>query len=291
MFRKSVFIMLFVCLLASCQIASAAYPWDNQLEWNGSVHDANWYTPANWNKEGTLPVPTDGSGPGPTFYCAVLPNQPGPRITGNATAAMLSMNPWDPTSWGGQDCNMIITADALDVNFGAAIQINSQVDYDSYLGTSALVSRAILNVYGGTVTTPNQNGGTGNLNGITIGGGSSNFGLSYGMLNIYGGEVNVPRVVLNFGEIGLYGGTLQVNTDPNFAVNSNNPGSALNKVRIDGGTLILAGDHMADINTLRTSNYVVCDRGTLRDPVYDGSAWTTLIADINYCVWQPHNRY
>ncbi|MGA2324481.1 MAG: hypothetical protein ABSG22_11605, partial [Sedimentisphaerales bacterium] len=284
MFRKSVFIMLFVCLLASCQIAWA-YPFDNQLEWKSTSKDANWYEPANWSMEGTLPCPNDG--PGPDFYCAVLPNQPGPRITGNATCSMLSLNPWDPTSWGGQDCNMIIDACALDVNCGAAIQINSQVDYDSYLGGPTLVSRAILNVYGGTVRTPNPNGGTGNLNGVTVGGGGDNFGMSYGMLNIYGGDVNVPRVVLNFGEIGLYGGTLQVTGDGNFAVNTTNPGSALNKVRIDGGTLILAGEHRTDVNTLRTSGYIVCDRGTLRDPVYDGSAWTTLVADINYCVWQP----
>ena len=285
MFRKSVFIMLFVCLLASCQIAWA-YPFDNQLEWRSTLTDANWYEAGNWSQEGTLPCPTDGTGPGPDFYCAVLPNQPGPRITGNSTCSMLSLNPWDPTSWGAQDCNVIVDACALDVNCGAAIQINSQVDYDSYLGTSTLGSRAILNVYGGTVRTPNPNGGTGNLTGITVGGGGSNFGMAYGMLNIYGGLVSVPRAVLNFGEIGLYGGTLQVNTDGNFAVSSTNPGAALNKVRIDGGALILAGDHSTDVNTLTTSGYIVCDRGTLRLPTYDGT-WTTLIADINYCVWLP----
>ena len=291
MFRKSVFIMFFVCLLAP--VAMAAYPWDNQLEWKSNSKDANWYEPANWSQEGTLPCPPDG--PNGVTYCAVLPNQPGPRIGmadapggpgRNSTCSMLSLNPWDPTSWGGQDVNVIVDACALDVNFGSAIQINSQVDYDSYLGGSTLVSRAILNVYGGTVYT-DLNGGTGNTTGVTVGGGGSNFGMSYGMLNIYGGFVNVPRAVLNFGEIGLYGGTLQVNSDGNFAVNTTNPGSALNKVRIDGGTLILAGNHITDINALRTTGYILCDRGTMRDPVYDGSAWTTLIADINYCVWQP----
>jgi hypothetical protein len=285
MFRKSVFIMLFVCLLAP--VAMAAYPWDNQLEWKSSASpkDANWYNAANWSNEGTLPCPTDGSGPGPTFYCAVLPNQPGPRITGNATCSMLSLNPWDPTSWQGQDCNVSVMDTALDVNLGSAIQINSQTDYDSYLGTSVLSSRAIVNVYGGTVHT-DLNGGSSNLSGVTVGGGSSSFGMAYGMLNIYGGEVNVPRAVLNFGEIGLYGGTLQICTDSNFTVNTTHPGAALNKIKIDGGTFIVAGNHAPDINTYRAGGFIICERGTLRDPVYDGT-WTTLIADINYCVWNP----
>ena len=291
MFRKSVFIMLFVCLLAMSSVAMA-YPWSNQLEWRGTAGDANWYNAANWNKEGDLNCPADGTGPGPDFYCAVLPNQPGPRISnqsnnGNATCSMLSLNPWDPTPWGGQDVNVIIDATAGDVNFGAAIQISSQTDYDSYLGTTNLVSRAIINVYGGTVHT-DLNGGTGNTTGITVGGGSSNFGMSYGQLNIYGGEVNVPRVVLNFGEIGLYGGTLKICTDSNFSVNTAHPGAALNKIKINGGTFIVAGQHEPDINTLRAGGFVVCERGTLRDPLYDaGTNMTTLVADINYCTWNP----
>ena len=290
MFRKIVFIMLFVCLLAP--VAMADYPWNNQLEWRSTAGDANWYTARNWNTEGDLNCPSDGTGPGPDFYCAVLPNQPGPRIgnqsnNGNSTCSMLSLDPWDPTSWGGQDVNVIIDATAGDVNCGAAIQINSQTDYDSYLGTTNLVSRSILNVYGGTVRTPNPVG-TGNLCGLTVGGGSSNFGMAYGMVNIYGGEVNVPRAVLNFGEIGLYGGTLTINTDSNFSVNTNHPGAALNKIRIDGGTLIIAGNHEPDINTFRTGGYILCDRGTLRDPLYNaGTNMTTLVADINYCVWNP----
>jgi hypothetical protein len=290
MFRKSVFIMLFVCLLAP--VAMAAYPWNNQLEWRSTAGDANWYNPANWTQEGTLPCPPDG--PGPDFYCAVLPNQPGPRLAigdrVNATCSMLSLDPWDPTSWGGQDVNVIVMATAQDINLGAALQINSQSDYDSYLGGPTLVSRAIVNVYGGTVRTPNP-GGTGNMMGITVGGGASTFGMAYGQLNIYGGFVNVPRLVLNFGEVGIYGGTLQINTDANFSVNTAHPGAALNKIKVDGGTFIVAGYHEPDINTLRTGGYIVCERGTLRDPLYDvGTNLTTLVADVNLCVWNPCKR-
>jgi Concanavalin A-like lectin/glucanases superfamily len=264
-------------------------PWGDELIWTSAAGDGDWCNPANW--EGYVPFPPiPPTPPDANNYCCVLPSQPGPRIgigsCVNATAAMLSLNPWDPTSWGSQDTIVTITDTALDANFGAAIQINSQVDYDSYLGTSTLVSKAIVNVYGGTVTTPNP-ANTDTLCGIHIGGGSSNFGWAYGMLNIYGGLVSVPRVALYFGEIGLYGGTLRVNTDPNFTISSTHPGAALNKVRIDGGTLILAGDHRPDIVNFEAGGYILCDRGTLRDPVYDGSAWTTLAADVNYCVWNP----
>ena len=95
---------------------------------------------------------------------------------------------------------MTITETALDVNFGAALQINSQVDYDSAAGNSG---RAIVNIYGGTVTTPNPAN-----SGITIGGGSSTYGNSYGILNMYGGLVSVPRIAIYYGDVNLYGGTL-----------------------------------------------------------------------------------
>jgi hypothetical protein len=285
MFRKSVFITVFVCLLTMSSVVMA-YPWEGQLEWNSSAFDANWYNAANWTNQGTPVCPTDGTGPSWNNYCAVLPNQPGPRITGNATTSMLSLNPWAPTSWGGQDCNVIITATALDVNCGTAIQINSQSDYDSYLGTPNLVNRAILNVYGGTVTTPRPDGG--DFYGLTVGGGGSHFGMSYGMLNIYGGLVKVPRVRLFYGEIGLNGGTLQITTDSNFTVSATHPEATLNKVKINGGTLILEGDQTAAINGLIASSYIVCERGVLGAPTYDiGTNKTTLIADVNYCTWRP----
>jgi hypothetical protein len=283
MFRKSVFIMLFVCLLTMSSVVMA-YPWEGQLEWNGSAGDANWYNSANWNNQGTPVCPTDGTGPSWNNYCAVLPNQPGPRITGNATTSMLSLNPWDPTSWGGQDCNVIIAATALDVNCGTAIQINSQVDYDSYLGTATLVNKAILNVYGGTVTTPRPDGG--GFYGVTVGGGTSNYGMAYGMLNIYGGEVNVPRVRLFYGEIGLYGGTLRINTEPNLIISTDHPEATLNKVKINGGTLVLLGDQTAALAVPIGNGQIVCERGTLGTPTF-ADGWTTLVSDINYCVWNP----
>ncbi|MGA2323922.1 MAG: hypothetical protein ABSG22_08750, partial [Sedimentisphaerales bacterium] len=286
MFKKSVFIMLFVCLMSTvCSAVNIpADWWIYQLEWNGSAHDANFNNPANWNVElqsGQIP-----NGPDANNRTCVLPNQPGPRIEGSAKSYLLELNPWDPTPWGTQDVNVTITATATDVNFGSCVCINSEVSYDSYLGTSSLASRAIVNVYGGTVTTPGPYINQGGSCGIHVGGGSDNYGLSYGMLNIYGGIVNVPRLGLHFGEIGLYGGTLRVTGDGNFVVTTDHPLASLNKIRIDGGTFILLGDHTTDINTLRTGGFVVCDRGTLRDPVFDGT-WTTLIADINYCVWQP----
>jgi hypothetical protein len=293
MFRKSVFIMLFVCLLATISSAftpSDNYPWDGQLEWKNGTN-ADWYNPANWN--GTCPA----DGPGLNNDCVVMANQPGPRITGDANCAMLGMNMWDPTSWGWNDVNITITATAGNVNCGATIQINSWTDYDSYLGFTDLVSRAILNVYGGTITTPTHTNNWTNLCGIHIGGGASNYAMAYGMLNIYGGLVEVPRLELHFGEIGLYGGTLHLAKTPdsnfaadgNFVVTTDHPGAALNKIRIDGGTLILDGNKMDILNSLIASGTVVCDRGTLGTPVFtaEPNRTTLTAADVNYNTWRP----
>ena len=296
MFKKSVFIMLFVCLLAAfSSVASAADPWDGQLNWIvGTPADGNWANVTNWQINGSNPTQNPAVPPGAHNRVCILPNQPGPKIglpeAENASCSMLDINPWDPSPWGGQDCNVTVMATALDVNCGVAVRICTGVDYDSYLGTTNLVSRGILNVYGGTVRTPNPANST-NLCGIGIGGGSSGYGMAYGMLNIYGGEVNVPRVELDFGEIGLYGGTLQICTDSNFSVNTTHPRAALNKIRIDGGTLILDGNQIPILNTLITGGFIVCQRGTLGTPTWGGvdSNWTTLAAtDINYlAAWNP----
>ena len=279
--------MFFVCLFAtvSSAVNMPVNFWDYQLEWKGGT-DGNWANPGNWTPE-NLATPPPATGPDANNRVAILPNQPGPRITGSAKSLLLELNPWDPSPWGAQDVNLTITATATDCNFGSCIRINSEVSYDSYLGTTYLASRAIVNVYGGTVTTPGPYTDQ-TTNGIQIGGGSDNYGFSYGMLNIYGGEVNVPRLGLHFGEIGLYGGNLRVNSDSNFSVTIDHSLAALNKIRIDGGTFLVAGNHELDINTLRTGGFIVCDRGTLRNPVYDaGTNYTTLVSDVNYCVWNP----
>ena len=304
MFRKSVFIMVFVCLLAT--ICPAGMPpaqwWDYQYEWNASAGDANWYNPANWdvqNIAGGIP-----NGPEPNSRTCILPNQPGPRLgwadRTDATAYMLDMNPWNPTGWGGQDCNVTVMATAGNINFGSVIRINSEVDYDSYIGTNYLANRAILNVFGGTVTTPGPYINSTDLCGLHIGGGNPATGsvaLAYGMLNIYGGLVEVPRLELHYGEIGLNGGTLHLSADGNFVFSTTHPEATLNKIRINGGTLILDGNYLnPDTNThgglnlpaLIVGGYVVCDRGTLGTPTYAaGPNRTTLTADVNYCAWKP----
>jgi hypothetical protein len=286
--------MLFVCLLATISSAfepSVNYPWDNQLTWNTDNTDANWYAPANWS-DSTCPP----DGPGLNNEVVIMPMVPGPQITGDASCAMLMYNGWDPTVYGAKDAVVTLDPNAGNCNFGATIQLNSWVDYDSYLGTTALASRAILNVYGGTITTPTHPSNQTNLCGIHIGGGASNYALAYGMLNIYGGLVNVPRIELHFGEIGLYGGTLHLEKtggddfadDGNFVVTTDHPEATLNKIRIDGGTFILDGDKTAILSALIASGTVVCDRGTLGTPTYDtGADRTTITADINYCVWDP----
>jgi hypothetical protein len=302
MFRKSVFIMLFVCLMATaCSAVNIpADWWIYQLEWNGSAGDANWYNPANWNLQGSGPIP---DGPDANNRTCVLPNQPGPRIDGNAKSYILDMNPWDPTPWGWNDVNVTVTSTAGDINMGSVIRINSAVDYDSYLGNPILVSRAILNVFGGTVTTPGPYIDQTGMCGIHIGGGGSNFAMAYGMLNIYGGEVNVPRLELHYGEIGLYGGTLRLakTPDSNFAADGNfvfsttHPEASLNKIKINGGTLIMDGNYLtsdSNLPKLIAGGYIVCERGTLGTPVFTIGIGgepnrTTLTADVNYNTWRP----
>jgi len=269
-------------------VLAAEFPWDNQLVWTGAAGDGDWCNPVNWGQEGSFPpIPPPGS-PGGNNYCCVLPSQPGPRIgmgsCVNAAAAMLSLNPWAPTTWGAQDTVVTVLETALDVNFGAALQINAQSNYDSRLGGETLVSRAIVNVYGGTVRTPSPANST-NLCGIAVGGGSSTYGDSYGILNMYGGLVSVPRIAIYYGDVNLYGGTLECTTDPNFVFCQDRPE---NRINVNGGTLKLKGNHVAELNGYITNGRIVCIRGgVLGVPVYDGT-WTTLTGTNNFNVaWGP----
>ena len=293
MFRKSVFIMLFVCLLASCQIAWAAWPWDGQQEWQPAASSPDWCNSANWHQEGSWPV--EPTGPNNQTYLAVLPNQPGPRIglggCVNATASMLSLNPWSPDSWGGQDVNITMLDTAADCNFNCAIQIASQADYDSKMGGGTLLQRAIINQYGGTVYTPTPGGMTG-FYGLTVGGGGTTLGDSYGMYNLYGGLASFPRIRLYFGELNVYGGTMEA-TDGNFVFTQNH---SENKINVNGGTLRIAGNWMtSDPNFpgLIANKRLVCRRGgDLGNPYTmvdgGGNTWTVITGTKNFNnAWNP----
>ncbi|MGA2322884.1 MAG: LamG domain-containing protein [Sedimentisphaerales bacterium] len=243
--------------------------------WSPAGGDCSWSNPNNWSPPGV---------PDADYYVEILPNQLGPCITGNAQCSMLDLNPWDPTSWGAQDTVVTVTGTALDVNFGSTVQINSHADYDSKLGGETLVSRAIVNVYGGTVTTPNSANST-NLCGMTIGGGGSTYGDSYGILNMYGGLVSVPRIAIYYGDVNLYGGTLECTTDPNFVFRQDRPE---NRINVNGGTLKLKGNHVTELSGYITNGRIVCIRGwELGAPVYDGT-WTTLSDTVNFnLAWDP----
>ncbi len=263
-------IIILIGLSISILPALAAYPWDGEKHWTGVI-DCDWSKSGNWSPPGV---------PGPDDYVAVMPSAAGPCITGNAQCSMMDLNPWDPTSFGGRDTIVTITEIALDVNFGAAIRINSGVDYDSAVG-----GRAIVNIYGSTVTTPNPANST-TLCGITIGGGASTYGNSYGILNMYGGLVSVPRIAIYYGDVNLYGGTLECTTDSNFVLSQSRPE---NRINVNGGTLKLKGNHAAELSNYITSGRIVCIRGgDLGTPVYDGSTWTTLSGTGNFnLAWGP----
>lgn len=287
MFRKSVFIVLFVCLLATVSSAftpSGNYPWDFELTWNTDNTDANWYNPTNWTGGAVAGDPNLNND------VVMMPMVPGPQITSDANAAMLMFNGWDPTSYGAKDANVTLDVNAGLCNFGATIQLNSWSDYDSYLGTPNLASRAILNVYGGTIITPTHTNNQTNLCGLHIGGGASLYSNAYGLLNMYGGEVNVPRLEIRFGDVNLYGGTLMCNADTNFYFEQGRP----NKIIMNGGTFKIQGDHGADLTSYINNGHIITTRGTLGTPTYnstpdaDGSTWTTLTSTGNLLTaWNP----
>jgi len=288
MFRKSVFIMLFVCLLAtvSSAVNLPTNWWVYQLEWKAGT-DANWYVSGNWNPETEAEPLPPGMGPDANNRTCILPNQPGPRITGSAKSYVLDIDPWDATSWGAQDANLSIMSTATDVNFGSCIRICAGDSWDSYVGTPTISSRGIINVYGGTVTTPGPYISPTWGCGLHVGGGADGYAFAYGILNMYGGEVNVPRLELHFGEIGLYGGTLRVNSDVNFSVSTDHALAQYNLIKVDGGTFKLLGDQTVTLNSLISTSHIVSERGVLGTPTFAGG-WTTLeSSDINYCTWSP----
>ena len=273
--RKTIIIALFVCLIAAISpIARAANFWDYQLEWKGGT-DRDWHNPANWTPEPGLGVPAfdvSPNGPDVNNRVVIQPNQPGPIITSDANSLILGLDSWDPTSWGGQDANLTIGPGAADVNFGFGIYLAAETDFDSKLGGTTLVSRAIINQYDGTARTVVTKGslstdpdrmiiGTGTY-GLNIGGGSSNFADAYGVYNLYGGLAIFPRIRLFFGEINIYGGTMEA-TDGNFVFAQFHPE---NKINVNGGTLIVDGNWMTSdpctsFTAFIKNGRIVCTRG------------------------------
>ncbi len=306
MYRKSTFIALFVCLMATISpVAQAYHWWDYQAEWIGGG-DSNWHTPANWG--GTV----GPDGPDVNNVVSYWGNRPDAVITGDITHPLFVGVPlWDPSGWGPQDAILNVGPEAGNVNFGWALQLAAWTNFDSRLGGTTPVNRGIVNQYDGTVSTISTPGsvdtglteplvvGGNTAYGLNIGGGASTYAPAYGVYNLYGGLATFPRIRLFFGEINLYGGTMEA-TDGNFVFSQN---QLETKINVSGGKLKIFGDYMTvDANSPTKPNFpaliaagrIACLRnGTLGTPVYNttgpDAGYTTITStgnDFNVA-WGP----
>jgi hypothetical protein len=233
--------------------------------WHPAGGDCNWNNPANWGDHCNLDPPQPDE--------SVFISPPWPRlcINGDATCGYLSIMAF---SWAGAgDFGVDMYSGTF--TCGGGISIGGYGDYDS-----ATFGIPDFTMYSGTVTTPNSY-----ATGLTIGGSSTGYGDTYGRVNMYGGLISVPIIALRFGDVNLFGGTLECTGDANFVLYQNRPE---NKINVNGGTLKLKGNHATELSNYIANGRIVCIRGgVLAAPVYDGT-WTTLTGTNNFNVaWGP----
>ncbi len=271
MFRKSIFLMLFVCLLSS---SSYAFNWGPATTWHGDA-DANWFNPANWYVSETDP----NAVPDINYHAIMEPKWANPIIEGDAACGYLNIMPWSWSFATGEngEWGVDMVSGTFDCNYG--ISIGAWGVYGNQLDTTYGIPR--FRVYDGTVR---QTNGTAAPDGILIGGGDSGFRDLMGKLYMYGGTMYARRLELRFGEINLFGGTLECN-DVNFIFYQNRP---QNKINVNGGTLKVEGDHTAEFNGYIASKRMVAMRGgEIGSPVYSGG-YTTITGTGNMNVaWNP----
>ncbi|MGD0573724.1 MAG: hypothetical protein ABSB11_12000, partial [Sedimentisphaerales bacterium] len=274
--RPICLITVFVCLLTISNFSSvfAAHCWDsawcNPFTWEDGS-DCNWDNPNNWSTA-CLPEPPGcfpgGCVPGPNDCVVIEQKGPGPCINSDVTIARLMIQQW---SWAGaQDGEVSVYSG--NVNFGDGVDIADVGTFDSNTE-----GKGILTVFGGTVTT--QAAGS---FGLSIG---SQFGLTYGRVIMYGGLISVPAVTLDYGDIDLYGGTLECTTDSNFVFSQVRP---QNKIDISGGMLHIHDNANGTLSALIAGGRIVSTRGTIGTAAFDGT-WTTLTSsNVNMGIpWGP----
>ena len=168
----------------------------------------------------------------------------------------------------------------FDCNYG--ISIGAWGVYENQTDTTFGIPR--FRVYGGTVTQSAK--GVNAPDGILIGGGDTGFRTLMGRLYMYGGTVIADRIELRFGQINLFGGTLQCEGDANFIVYQNKPE---NKINVSGGTLKLKGNHVAELTDLYKNGRIIATRGgAVGTPVFDGTYTTITGTAANFnLAWNP----
>ena len=228
----------------------------------------NWNEPNVWgahsNDSGVWGV--TGRPPDWNDWACIEPKVPGPNICGDVCCVRLSLVPW---TYGGAPEGGFVTefnSPGGDINCGLMIGLADKVNYDSStVPPNGLNSYPVLNMYAGRVFTPGIPNVT-NWNthpptvgtpawwegeGLWIGGGEWRFhgtGPCFGTINMYGGEINVPKIRIWYGDVNLYGGLLYQNeaNTADFVISLNR---AMNRIYVEGpdvnypgGELRLKGD-------------------------------------------------
>jgi hypothetical protein len=274
MLRKIVFILTLLCSLAVANSAMG-FSWNDCTVWHNTDGDQNWFNVNDWVHNGvTAPAVNNGTIPPDGNTWANIEPYPGPRIDGDAVCAQLTVCQW---SWAGAP-DMAVEVNSGTLVAGETIGLSTGDNFAySLVDPNGLPlnvpGSAGLTVRGGTVTTPLAPAGGG---GLVIGGGSGYSLSNVGRVKMYGGLISVPRIALRNGDIALYGGTLECTGtyDVNFTFFQGWPN---NKIDISGGTLKLAGDATAALNTLIGNGRIYSSRSVLGTPDFNATRGTTTL--------------
>jgi hypothetical protein len=232
--------------------------WHYQSNWHSTYEDPNGGIPAttfttDWHDGNCWNSQNNGFGfgarpPDDTVYAAIEAKPPGLEIVGDVECSRLSIHPWSWEYAPNIEVNIMPTAGTI--SCGVCIGIGDRTDYDS-----ATQGHGTLNVYGGTMTTPTApEGPEGDISGLWVGGGQYKTGKCYGIVNMYGGQITVPRIAVYYGVVNLYGGLLY-HTGTNTADLVIFKSHAMNKINVcdDGddqtpsGELRLQGDRVQQV--------------------------------------------
>jgi len=232
---KSILIAsILLSLFCLNNISFAAEP-PTFADWTGYAGDGDWWDPANWNLCDPFLLEPDCI-PNQNIYANIGPSPFNLNVTGDPCCAglIVYMASWE---FAPDIVEMTISETTGLFNCGAIITISQSTLWPDH---------GIINMYGGTVYTPTASSGSG---GLLIG----NVLYGYGLLNIYGGLMTVPRIQINHGTANLYGGVLE-NTSETSTALIISESHAMNKINVAGGTLRLAGDR---INEIYSSSRIV----------------------------------
>ncbi len=213
---KKPYILLFSFLLVALagSVSAQCNWWERQTMW-GATEGTSWHEPNNW----------DNNEPNICVWACIQGN-PDCNITGAAAAARISVACWASAQTTSR---LIIAPTATTIEAGFALDIGTFVDNLEY-GT--------IDMYGGTVRTS-----TAGAAGLVIGGADTGLGQVYGIVNIYDGNIIVPKFNIVRGTVNIYGGQLwDTGTASSWTISKT---YAMNKINIEGGTFRIISNRTA----------------------------------------------